>query len=95
MCAEMSRLDYRLRIGVLVPSSNTVMENDLHQALPKSRYTVHAARMYLEETTAAAERRPFLPQLPWRKRVNLRRGVRAARGGYGRYACRCSNARLP
>jgi len=57
MSAEMSRLDYRLRIGVLVPSSNTVMENDLHQTLPKSRYTVHAARMYLEETTAAAERR--------------------------------------
>jgi maleate isomerase len=57
MSAEMSRLDYRLRIGVLVPSSNTVMENDLHQALPKSRYTVHAARMYLEETTATAERR--------------------------------------
>jgi maleate isomerase len=57
MSAEMSRLDYQLRIGVLVPSSNTVMENDLHQALPKSRYTVHAARMYLEETTAAAERR--------------------------------------
>ena len=57
MSAEMSRLDYRLRIGVLVPSSNTVMENDLHQALPKSRYTVHAARMFLEETTVAAERR--------------------------------------
>ena len=46
-----------MRIGVLVPSSNTVMENDLHQALPKSRYTVHTARMYLEETTAAAERK--------------------------------------
>lgn len=45
------------RIGLLVPSSNTVMENDLHRALPKSRYTVHTARMYLEETTAPAERR--------------------------------------
>jgi len=49
-------LDERLRIGALVPSSNTVMENDLHKALPKSRYTVHTARMYLEETTSAAER---------------------------------------
>jgi maleate isomerase len=57
MSAERSGLDDRLRIGVLVPSSNTVMENDLHQALPKSRYTVHTARMYLEETTAAAERK--------------------------------------
>lgn len=56
MNAESSGLDGRTRIGVLVPSSNTVMENDLHQALPKSRFTVHAARMYLEETTAAAER---------------------------------------
>jgi len=56
MSAERPGLDDRLRIGVLVPSSNTVMENDLHQAL-KSRYTVHTARMYLEETTAAAERK--------------------------------------
>ena len=56
MNVERPELDGRLRIGLLVPSSNTVMENDLHQALPKSRYTVHTARMYLEETTAAAER---------------------------------------
>ena len=56
MSVERPAPDERLRIGVLVPSSNTVMENDLHQALPKSRYTVHTARMYLEETTAAAER---------------------------------------
>ena len=42
-----------------------------------------------------ARRWPFLPQLPWRKRVDLRCGVRAARGDYGRYACRCSKARLP
>ncbi|MGH3318813.1 MAG: maleate cis-trans isomerase family protein [Streptosporangiaceae bacterium] len=48
--------DGRHRVGVLVPSSNTVMENDLHRCLPKDRYTVHTARMYLEETTAAAER---------------------------------------
>lgn len=52
---EKPNLDRRLRIGALVPSSNTVMENDLHEALPKSRYTVHTARMHLVETTSAAE----------------------------------------
>jgi maleate isomerase len=46
----------RHRIGLLVPSSNTVMENDLHAHLDKARYTVHTARMYLERTTAEAER---------------------------------------
>jgi maleate isomerase len=46
----------RNRIGLLVPSSNTVMENDLHAHLDKARYTVHTARMYLEHTTAEAER---------------------------------------
>ena len=45
----------KIRIGLLVPSSNTVMENDLHAGLPKDRYTVHTARMYLEETTREAE----------------------------------------
>lgn len=45
----------RHRIGLLVPSSNTVMENDLHAQLDKARYTVHTARMYLEQTTAEAE----------------------------------------
>ncbi len=54
---ERLALDDRLRIGVLVPSSNTVMENDLHKALPKSQYTVHTARMHLVETTSAAERK--------------------------------------
>lgn len=46
----------RRRVALLVPSSNTVMENDLHDRLDKTRFTVHTARMYLEETTAAAER---------------------------------------
>jgi maleate isomerase len=44
-----------LRIALLVPSSNTVMENDLHRCLPKDRYTVHTDRMYLVETTREAE----------------------------------------
>lgn len=46
-----------LRVALLVPSSNTVMENDLHAALPKSRFTVHADRMYLVDCTRDAERR--------------------------------------
>ncbi|HVR55537.1 MAG TPA: aspartate/glutamate racemase family protein [Pseudolabrys sp.] len=45
----------RNKIALLVPSSNTVMENDLHSALPKDRYTVHTDRMYLVETTREAE----------------------------------------
>src|ERR1700728_1100720 len=46
----------RKKIALLVPSSNTVMENDLHSALPKDRYTVHTDRMYLIETTREAEK---------------------------------------
>jgi maleate isomerase len=43
------------RIGLLIPSSNTVMEIDFHRRLPTDRFTVHTGRMYLEETTAEAE----------------------------------------
>lgn len=46
-----------LRVALLVPSSNTVMENDLHAALPKNRFTVHTDRMYLVDCTRDAERR--------------------------------------
>jgi maleate isomerase len=45
----------RKRIALLVPSSNTIMENDLHSALPRDRFTVHTDRMYLVETTREAE----------------------------------------
>ncbi len=45
----------RNRIALLVPSSNHTMENDLHWALPKDRYTIHTDRMYLVETTRDAE----------------------------------------
>jgi maleate isomerase len=44
-----------VRVGLLVPSSNTVMEVDFHRCLPASRFTVHTGRMYLEETTPEAE----------------------------------------
>jgi maleate isomerase len=42
------------RVGVLVPSSNTVLEVDLYRRLPVD-YTVHAARMRLISTTPEAE----------------------------------------
>lgn len=45
----------RNRIALLVPSSNTTMENDFHWVLPKDRYTIHTDRMYLVETTREAE----------------------------------------
>lgn len=42
------------RIALMVPSSNTVMETDLNRALV-GKCSVHTARMYLVETTRAAE----------------------------------------
>lgn len=60
-----ARADLRKRVALLVPSSNTVMENDLHRGLPKDLYTVHTDRMYLVETTREAEIRmieEFAPQ---------------------------------
>lgn len=45
----------KARIALLVPSSNTVMENDLHAGLDKQRFTVHTDRMYLVETTREKE----------------------------------------
>ncbi len=44
------------RVGLLVPSSNTVMEFDLWRALPPGA-TLHTARMYLEDTTPEGENR--------------------------------------
>jgi maleate isomerase len=44
-----------VRVGLLVPSSNTVMEVDFYRRLPVWRFTVHTGRMYLEETTPEAE----------------------------------------
>lgn len=43
------------RVGIIVPSSNTVVEMDFIRALPEGA-TFHTARMYLAETTEAAER---------------------------------------
>ncbi len=44
------------RIGVIVPSGNTMVEADFWRSTPPGT-TVHAARMYLEETTAEDEMR--------------------------------------
>ena len=42
------------RVGLLVPSSNTVVEADFYRSLPAST-TIHTARMLLETTTVEAE----------------------------------------
>jgi maleate isomerase len=43
--------DHILRIGLLVPSSNTAMEPDLYKMIPKG-ITVHTAHMGLEKVTS-------------------------------------------
>ena len=42
------------RVGLLVPSSNTVAEADFYRRLPAAA-TLHTARMYLDEVTAEDE----------------------------------------
>ena len=42
------------RVGLLIPSSNTVMEVDFYRHLPESA-TVHTGRMYMEATTVKGE----------------------------------------
>jgi maleate isomerase len=42
------------RVGLIVPSSNTVIEVDFYRRLPPTA-TLHTARMYLEETTPDGE----------------------------------------
>ena len=44
----------RQRVGLLIPSSNTVMEADFYRHLPSS-VTVHTGRMYMESTTVEGE----------------------------------------
>ena len=51
------------RVGVIVPSPNTTVEADFMRALP-ANVTVHAARMFLAETTADAERRMIYDHVP-------------------------------
>jgi maleate isomerase len=51
------------RIGLIVPSSNTVVEADFSHSLPAGA-TLHTARMFLAETTEAAERVMITQYLP-------------------------------
>jgi maleate isomerase len=51
------------RIGLIVPSSNTVVEVDFARGVPAG-VTLHTARMFLAETTEAAERAMITRCLP-------------------------------
>ena len=44
------------RVGLLIPSSNTMMEVDFTRDLPPG-FALHTARMYMEDTTPAGENR--------------------------------------
>jgi len=44
------------RIGLMIPSSNTMMEPDFTRGLPAG-WTLHTARMFMEDTTAQGEYR--------------------------------------
>lgn len=54
MLTQEDSIQQVIRVGLLVPSSNTVMEVDLYRNLMKDM-TLHTARMYLEEATRSAE----------------------------------------
>lgn len=60
----MTTLEVRHRIGLLVPSSNSILENDLHASLDKARYSVHTARMHLVETLRPAEKQMIEEHAP-------------------------------
>lgn len=47
---------HHYRIGLLVPSSNTMIEPDFYKNVP-SEWSVHTSRMYLESTTVEGESR--------------------------------------
>ncbi len=51
------------RVGLIVPSSNTVMEVDFYRALPPET-TLHTARMYLKDTTVRGEEQMLDVHLP-------------------------------
>src|ERR1700747_2263809 len=44
------------RVGLMIPSSNTMMEVDFTRDLPPG-HALHTARMYMEDTTPAGENR--------------------------------------
>src|ERR1700722_8838137 len=52
-----------LRIGLIVPSSNTVMEPDFHQHIGRASI-VSTTRIFLEDVTRVAEIRMLEDELP-------------------------------
>ena len=57
------------RVGILLPSGDTVLEVDLWRRLP-SQITLHVARMYMESTTVAGEEKMLREELtPAARRV--------------------------
>jgi maleate isomerase len=58
-----SRIRESRRIGVIIPSSNTMVEPDFMRNLPPEA-TMHSARMFLAETTAEAERSMIFDYVP-------------------------------
>lgn len=51
------------RIGIIVPSTNTVAEVDFQTYAPE-QFSVHTSRMFLDATTAESERRMVFDYLP-------------------------------
>ena len=47
-------LEKPLRLGLLLPSSNTAMEEELAQMIPGNDVTVHASRVRLSDVTPEA-----------------------------------------
>ena len=52
------------RVGLIVPSSNSVIEVDFYRRLPADT-TLHTARMYLVQTTPEGESRVPLMLKTW------------------------------
>ena len=55
-------MGHRHRVGLLVPSSDTVMEADLWRRVP-NECVLHVARMYMESTTVAGEAKMLQEEL--------------------------------
>ncbi len=59
----MDGTDGGFRVGLIVPSSNTTMEGDLHRVLP-DEVEIVTSRMFLEQTTKESEIRMIEESLP-------------------------------
>ncbi len=55
--------DQRTRMGLIVPSTNTVAETDFWRAAPEGM-SVHTSRMLIQDTTAEDEKRMIEESLP-------------------------------